>query len=78
MRACRRTGRAASRTTSRSYVYQVAEVVRNLSLRNRDSGLSSGEKTMLMNARRVLVSELSFSLNTSEEAVEKKLDAVLA
>ena len=59
-------------------VYQVAEVVRNLSLRNRDSGLSSGEKTMLMNARRVLVSELSFSLNTSEEAVEKKLDAVLA
>jgi CarD family transcriptional regulator len=52
--------------------------VRNLSLRNRDSGLSSGEKTMLMNARRVLVSELSFSLNTSEEAVEKKLDAVLA
>ena len=58
-------------------VYQVAEVVRNLSLRNRDSGLSSGEKTMLMNARRVLVSELSFSLNTSEEAVEKKLDAVL-
>lgn len=59
-------------------VYQVAEVVRNLSLRAKDSGLSSGEKTMLANARRVLVSELAFSLNTSEEAVERKLEAALA
>ena len=59
-------------------VYQVAEVVRNLSLRSRDNGLSSGEKSMLVNARRVLVSELSFSLNTSEVEVEKQLDTVLA
>ena len=59
-------------------VYQVAEVVRNLSLRSRDNGLSSGEKSMLVNARRVLVSELSFSLDTTEDEVEKQLDAVLA
>lgn len=59
-------------------VYQVAEVVRNLSLRSRDNGLSSGEKSMLVNARRVLVSELSFSLDTTEDEVEKQLDTVLA
>ena len=53
-------------------VYQVAEVVRNLALREVSKGLSAGEKSMLVKARGVLVSELSFALNVSEdEALEK-------
>ncbi len=43
-------------------VYQVAEVVRNLSLRDQAKGLSAGEKSMFVKARSVLVSELSFAL----------------
>jgi CarD family transcriptional regulator len=53
-------------------VYQVAEVVRNLALREADRGLSAGEKSMLAKARSVLVSELSFALDVSEdEALEQ-------
>ncbi len=53
-------------------VYQVAEVVRNLALRETSKGLSAGEKAMLVKARGVLVSELSFALNvTEDEALEK-------
>jgi CarD family transcriptional regulator len=58
-------------------VYQVAEVVRNLALREADRGLSAGEKSMLAKARSVLVSELSFALDVSEddalEQVNKQL-----
>src|ERR1051325_2804188 len=58
-------------------IYQVAEVVRNLSLREADKGLSAGEKRMLAKARQILVSELTFALNVDEEAAEARLDAVL-
>jgi len=59
-------------------IYQVAEVVRNLSLREADKGLSAGEKRMLARARQILVSELTFALNVEEEVAETRLDDVLA
>jgi CarD family transcriptional regulator len=59
-------------------VYQVAEVVRNLALREASKGLSAGEKAMLVKARGVLVSELSFALNLSEDDALKKLEEQLA
>jgi CarD family transcriptional regulator len=59
-------------------IYQVAEVVRNLSLREADKGLSAGEKRMLARARQILVSELTFALNVDEETAELRLDDVLA
>ena len=58
-------------------IYQVAEVVRNLTIREKDKGLSAGEKRMLARARQILVSELTFALNVDEEAAEARLDAVL-
>ena len=58
-------------------VYQVAEVVRNLALREASKGLSAGEKAMLVKARGVLVSELSFALNLSEDDALKKLEEQL-
>ena len=42
-------------------VYQVAEVVRNLALRESARGLSAGEKSMLERARVILASELSIA-----------------
>src|SRR5882757_6382579 len=59
-------------------VYQVAEVVRNLALREATKGLSAGEKSMLERARGILVSELSFALNVSEEEALSKLEQQLA
>jgi CarD family transcriptional regulator len=58
-------------------VYQVAEVVRNLTLRDNESGLSAGEKRMLADARRILVSELTFALDVDQDEAESRLDAVL-
>jgi CarD family transcriptional regulator len=58
-------------------IYQVAEVVRNLSLRENEKGLSAGEKRMLAKARQILVSELTFAINVDEQEAEKKLDEAL-
>jgi CarD family transcriptional regulator len=59
-------------------VYQVAEVVRNLALREADKGLSAGEKSMFVKARQVLVSELAFALDISEDAALERLEKTLA
>jgi CarD family transcriptional regulator len=59
-------------------VIKVAEVVRDLSRRDADRGLSAGEKRMLSKARHILVSELALAENTEEEKAEKILDDVLA
>jgi CarD family transcriptional regulator len=58
-------------------IYQVAEVVRNLSIRDKDKGLSAGEKRMLQKARQILVSELTFAIGVSEEEAEVRLDSEL-
>ena len=58
-------------------VYQVAEVVRNLALRESAKGLSAGEKNMYTKARKVLVSELSFALDVSEDEAMEQVDAQL-
>jgi CarD family transcriptional regulator len=58
-------------------IYQVAEVVRNLSIRDKDKGLSAGEKRMLTKARQILISELTFAIGVTEEEAEAKLDEAL-
>ena len=58
-------------------VYQVAEVVRNLALRDADKGLSAGEKSLFNKARNVLVSELSFAHNVSEDEALKRVEKAL-
>ena len=57
---------------------EVAEVVRDLSRRDADRGLSAGEKRMLAKARQILVSELALAEKTDEEKAETILDEVLA
>ena len=58
-------------------IYQVAEVVRNLSIRERAKGLSAGEKRMLSRARQILISELTFAFDQPEAETEAMLDRVL-
>ena len=58
-------------------VYQVAEVVRNLAARDRDSALSAAEKTMYDRARVNLISEIQPALRVSTEEAELYLDKAL-
>ena len=58
-------------------IYQVAEVVRNLAIRERQKGLSAGEKRMLTKARQILVSELVFATGSDEEKAEGMIEKVL-
>jgi CarD family transcriptional regulator len=59
-------------------VNKVAEVVRDLWRREKDRGLSAGEKRMLAKARQILVSELALAEGTDEDKAEVLLDEVLA
>ena len=59
-------------------VIKVSEVVRDLWRREKDRGLSAGEKRMLAKARQILVSELALAEHTEEEKAEAILDEVLA
>ena len=59
-------------------VNKVAEVVRDLWRRDKDRGLSAGEKRMLSKARQILVSELALAEGTNEDKAEVLLDELLA
>ena len=49
-------------------IYEVADVVRNLSFKQKEKGLSTGEKKMLSNAKQILVSELVVAEHASQDA----------
>ncbi len=55
-------------------IYEVADVVRNLSFKQKEKGLSTGEKKMLNNAKQILVSELVLAEHASQEEVEKLVE----
>jgi CarD family transcriptional regulator len=55
----------------------MAEVIRDLSLRQRRKPLPASEERMLAKARETLMSELTFALDSTEEKIEGMLDEVL-
>ncbi len=59
-------------------IYELAEVVRNLALREHEKGLSTGEKQMFTRAKKILASELMYALDKSEDEAEEHLDTLLA
>jgi CarD family transcriptional regulator len=59
-------------------IYELAEVVRNLSLRESEKGLSTGEKQMYTRTKKILASELMYALDKDEEEAESYLDELLA
>jgi CarD family transcriptional regulator len=59
-------------------ILELAEVVRNLSLRDREKGLSTGEKQMFVKAKKILASELMYAKDLDEDGAAEWLDEVLA
>src|SRR5579864_3159873 len=58
-------------------IFELAEVVRNLSLRDGEKGLSTGEKQMYVKAKKILASELMYAKNLSEDDAFVWLEGVL-
>ena len=58
-------------------IYQVSEVVRHLSLRVKEKGLSVADMRMLAKAREMLISELTFVIDSTAERAEEMLDDAL-
>ena len=58
-------------------VFELAEVVRNLAIREWEKGLSTGEKQMYTRAKKILASELMYALEKNEDETEQHLDDLL-
>jgi CarD family transcriptional regulator len=59
-------------------VYELAEVVRNLAIRETEKGLSTGEKQMYTRAKKILASELMYALEMDEEESEGHLEDLIS
>ncbi len=59
-------------------IFELAEVVCNLALRDSDKGLSTGEKQMFVKAKKILASELMYAKDMDEDEAAEWLDGVLA
>ncbi len=58
-------------------IFELADVVRNLALRDADKGLSTGEKQMLGRVKKILASELMYAKQIPEEEALGFLEGVL-
>src|SRR5256884_748935 len=58
-------------------ILELAEVVRNLSLRDHEKGLSTGEKQMFVKAKKTLASELMYAKSMDEEECAEWLGDLL-
>ena len=59
-------------------VFELAEVVRNLAIREADKGLSTGEKQMYTRAKKILASELMYALDKEEDDAEEYLESCIS
>ena len=59
-------------------IYEIADVVRNLSFKQKEKGLSTGEKKMLLNAKQILVSELVLAQHSSKDYIESLVDSKIS
>jgi CarD family transcriptional regulator len=58
-------------------VYELAEVTRNLAIREAEKGLSTGEKQMYTRCKKILASELMYALEMEEDEAEEHLDSLI-
>lgn len=59
-------------------IYEVAAVVKSLMLRDKNKGLSTGERKMLTNAKQILISEIAMAKKLPYESVDKELKNIVA
>ena len=55
-------------------VFEVADIVRNLSFKQKEKGLSTTEKKMLINAKQILISELVLAESKEKEEMEELVE----
>lgn len=55
-------------------IYEVADIVRNLTFKQKDKGLSTTEKKMLLNAKQIVVSELALVEDRNKDEVEEMVE----
>lgn len=55
-------------------IYEIANIVRNLSFKQKDKGLSTGDKKMLLNAKQILISELVLAEHSDKDQIEEQID----
>ncbi|MBS4536852.1 CarD family transcriptional regulator [Clostridium sp. D2Q-11] len=58
-------------------IYEIANVVRNLIIRDREKGLSTGERKMLNNAKQMLISEIVLAKNIDEHQAEDLIEDIV-
>lgn len=58
-------------------IFEVAEVVRDLTYRDREKGLSTGEKKMLVSAKQMLISEITLSTGMGSEEIQEYMDEII-
>ncbi len=54
-------------------IFEVAAVVKSLMLRDREKGLSTGERKMLSNAKQILISEIVVATGNDHQSIENRL-----
>jgi len=58
-------------------IYELAEVVRNLALREHAKGLSTGEKQMYTRSKKVLCSEMMYVLGKNEDEIDAHITSIV-
>ena len=58
-------------------IYEIAAVVRNLVIRDREKGLSTGERKMLSNAKQMLVSEIVLAKEMENEEADNLIEEII-
>jgi CarD family transcriptional regulator len=56
-------------------IFEIAGVVNSLMCRNREKGLSTGERKMLSSAKQILLSELVLATETDELSIERMINS---
>ena len=54
-------------------IFEVTAVVKSLMLRDRQKGLSTGERKMLSNAKQIMISEIVVATGIDHDSIESKL-----
>lgn len=58
-------------------IFEVSAVVKSLMLRDRQKGLSTGERKMLSNAKQIMISEIVVATGSDRDSVEKRLSGMI-
>lgn len=59
-------------------LYEVAKVIKGLVKRDRQRGLSNGERKMLHTAKQILISEMVLSMDQEYQSIERQIDRAMA